>query len=105
MATTKKHLIINQGSTYSNTININNSINAVSANAMMRQEYSFSNSVAFSCSLANTNNHVLTLSLTANQTANLVATKYVYDIEITDTSNNVYRIQEGYITVNPQVTK
>ena len=46
---------------------------------------------------------VVTLSLTATQTAALDAERYVYDLEITSGAT-VTRVIEGIITVRPQVT-
>ena len=49
---------------------------------------------------------VITLSLTADQTKALDApARYVYDVEITKTSDStVTRVIEGIITVSPDVT-
>ena len=48
---------------------------------------------------------VLTISLTAEQTAALDPERYVYDVEITQTSSGaVTRVIEGIITVRPNVT-
>jgi hypothetical protein len=47
----------------------------------------------------------ITLSLTANQTGNIVAGRYVYDVELTDAANSITRIVEGIVTINPQVTR
>lgn len=104
----KANLVIDQGSTYSVTINIDDdngdglNVSGYSARAQMRKHYTSSNSVSFVTSLANGE---LSLSLTANQTANIVAGRYVYDVELIDSSNNVTRILEGIITVTPEVTR
>jgi hypothetical protein len=47
---------------------------------------------------------VLTISLTANQTAALDPERYVYDVEITSASGVVTRVVEGIITVRPEVS-
>ena len=48
---------------------------------------------------------VVTLSLSSTVTAGLDAERYVYDLEITQTSSgNVTRVIEGIITVRPQVS-
>jgi hypothetical protein len=47
---------------------------------------------------------VLTISLTANQTAALDAERYVYDVEITSGAGSVTRVLEGIITVRPEVS-
>jgi hypothetical protein len=46
----------------------------------------------------------VTLSLSSNATANIVAGRYVYDVEVT-VANSVYRVAEGIVTVTPQVTR
>jgi hypothetical protein len=35
----------------------------------------------------------------------MVGGRYVYDVELTDTSNSISRIVEGIVTVTPQVTR
>jgi hypothetical protein len=47
---------------------------------------------------------VLTISLTANQTAALDPERYVYDVEITSSTGTVTRVLEGIITVRPEVS-
>jgi len=48
---------------------------------------------------------VVTLSLSSTASAALDAERYVYDLEITQTSSgNVTRVIEGIITVRPQVS-
>ena len=53
----------------------------------------------------NTAAGTITLSLTANQTSNLVYGRYVYDVDVTDASNTVTRVLEGIVTVTPSVTR
>ena len=47
---------------------------------------------------------VLTISLTATQTAALDPERYVYDVEIISSTNTVTRVLEGIITVRPEVS-
>ena len=48
---------------------------------------------------------VIALELTASQSAALDAERYVYDVEITQTSTGtVTRVIQGLITVRPNVT-
>lgn len=108
---TKANLVIDQGTSYSVTLNLTDengdAINLInySANSQIRKWYSSSNSVAFATSLDITEGTV-TLTLTANQTNILKAGRYVYDVELYDTSSNTYsRILEGIVTVTPQVTR
>jgi hypothetical protein len=44
------------------------------------------------------------MSLPYANTANISAGRYVYDVVIKDSSNNVTRVLEGIVNVLPQVT-
>lgn len=107
---TKANIVIDQGTTFSTVITLadenGDAINLAgySANSQIRKHYSSSNSQSFSVSLGGTQGTV-TLSLTSTQTSNLVAGRYVYDVEVTSTSNVVSRIVEGIVTVTPEVTR
>ena len=107
---TKANLVIDQGATYSTSITITDdndniyNLTGYTGAAQMRKHYTSSNTTSFSVSLE-AQTGVVTLSLTAGQTANLVAGRYVYDVEITSSSNVVSRILEGIVTVTPNVTR
>jgi hypothetical protein len=107
---TKANLVIDQGTTYSTDLNLTDengdplNLSGYSANSQIRKHYTSSNAVAFSTTV-DSNNGIITLSLTANQTANMVGGRYVYDVELTDASNSISRIVEGIVTVTPQVTR
>ena len=106
---TKANLVIDQGATHTTDITVTNSNNDVfdltgyTGAAQMRKHFSSSNSTTFAVSLGG-NTGVITLSLTANQTTNLVAGRYVYDVEITS-GNTIVRVVEGIVTVTPNVTR
>lgn len=108
---TKANLVIDQGTTFSADLNLtddngdNLDLTGFSANSQMRKWYTSSNSVVFETYI-NIDTGQITLSLSANQTNLLTAGRYVYDVEITQTSTNtVSRIVEGIVTVTPQVTR
>jgi hypothetical protein len=48
---------------------------------------------------------VITLSLTATETAALAAGRYVYDLELVSSGGVVTRLLEGVVTVSPEVTR
>lgn len=104
----KANLVIDQGSTYSVSISISNSdgdplnITGYSSRAQLRKHYTSSNAVTFQTSLSTGE---VGLSLTSAQTALLTPGRYVYDVELIDSSNNVTRIVEGIVTVTPEVTR
>ena len=107
---TKANIIIDQGTTFSTTINLTDedelpvNLTGYTGDAEIRKHYTSSNSQSFSVSLGGTAG-IIVLSLTALQTANLAAGRYVYDVEITSSSNTVSRIVEGIVTVTPEVTR
>ena len=64
------------------------------------------NSVSFTASANSTGG--VSLSLNSTQTTNLVAGRYVYDVEVTvgNTSPaSISRVVEGIVTVTPNVTR
>lgn len=108
---TKANLVIDQGSTYSVEIQLSDQngdpldLNGFVANAQMRKWYSSSTPAAVFNANIDSNNSSITLTLTANQTSNLVAGRYVYDVETTSPANTISRLVEGIVTVTPQVTR
>ena len=108
MATTV-NLLIDQGATFSTMIDLVDQngdpidLSSYTGASQMRKHYTSSNSISFTVGLSNTG--VVTLGLTAAQTAALTAGRYVYDVEVTDGASNVSRIVEGIVTVSPNVTR
>ena len=106
---TKVNLVVDQGSTFQTSVTFNDEngntikFSTYSGAAQMRKHFTSSNSVSFSVNM--TSNGVITLGLTANQTANLTSGRYVYDLEVTDSSNLISRLIEGIVTVTPNVTR
>lgn len=107
---TKSNLVIDQGSTFSTDLTLTDEngdmllLAGYTANSQMRKWYTSSSPAATFSTSINANLGVVTLSLTANQTSNLVAGRYVYDVELNDGSE-ISRIVEGIVTVTPQVTR
>lgn len=106
---TKANLVIDQGATFSADLDITDengdmiNLTGYTASSQIRKWYTSSRFVEFTASV-NGDIGIITLSLTANQTASLGAGRYVYDVEITD-NVTISRIVEGIITVNPNVTR
>lgn len=106
---TKLDLVVDQGATYSNnTIIAYNSNNDVidlstyTVTAKLRKHYTSTNATSFTAT-GNSTGYV-TLSLTANATANLTSGRYVYDVVATSNTGTVTRVKEGIVTVNPRAT-
>jgi hypothetical protein len=109
MATTK-NLVIDQGATFSANIQFldNNknpiSLTGYSARSQMRRSYSSANATTFTANITNATTGNVSISLTSSQTANLIAGRYIYDIEA-NIADTIVRIVEGIVTVNPGVTR
>ena len=107
---TKANLVVDQGSTYSVTLDLTDEngdvipLGGYVANSQIRKWYTSLNPTAVFTTSIDAVNGELTLSLTANQTSAIVAGRYVYDVEI-DQNGVISRIVEGIVTVTPQVTK
>jgi hypothetical protein len=107
---TKANIIIDQGTTFSTDIYLTDDngdpidLTGYTGASKIRKHYTSSNSQSFSVSLNTTYGYV-TLSLSASNTSNLTAGRYLYDVEVTSSSNVVSRIVEGIVTVTPQVTR
>jgi phage tail sheath gpL-like len=106
-------LYMDQGTTWTNVINLTDDttgayVNAAgySVSSQMRRSYYSANATAnITCEVTDDATGEITLSLTADETANIKAGRYLFDVETTDTGDTVTRILEGIITVTPGVTR
>lgn len=107
---TKANLVIDQGSTYSVSLDLSDEngdpleLTGFTANSQIRKWYTSLNAAAIFTTSINVASGELTLSLTSDQTSNLIAGRYVYDVELNQ-NGVISRIVEGIVTVTPQVTK
>ena len=60
---------------------------------------------AFTCTVTNPTEGVVTISLTADQTKALVAGRHVFDVVATHADSTVTRLLEGIVIVTPSVVK
>lgn len=106
----KANIVIDQGTTFQTTINVTDendeivNLTGYTGAAQLRKHFTSTTSYAFTVSISPTIGTV-TLSMTANATANVAGGRYVYDCELTDTNGAVTRLIEGIATVTPQVTR
>ena len=106
-------LYIDQGTTFNNIINLTDDVTNTPINVsgyavtsqMRRSYYSANISANITCTLSNVANGEIIMSMTAANTTNIKAGRYLFDVKATDTYNNTSRILEGIITVSPQITK
>ena len=106
---TQKNIVIDQGTTFSENVTAKDStgsakdLTGYTTTAQIRKSYYSSSSTDFTTAQVD-GTGVITLSLTAAQTGNLKAGRYVYDVESASASETI-RVVEGIVTVTPQVTK
>lgn len=106
---TKANLTIDSGATFSTTLTLTDengdhlTLNGYTGVANMKRWYTSSNSIPFNVSI-NTTASTITLEMDSSITANLYPGRYVYDVDLTDSSNAVSRIVEGVVTVTPSVS-
>ena len=106
-------LFMDQGTTFNNIINLTDDITNTPINVygytvtsqMRRSFYSANVSANITCTVTNSSNGEITMTMTAANTANIKPGRYVFDVKTVDLLNVVNRVLEGIIIVTPQVTK
>lgn len=78
-------------------------ISDYTGSAQLRRTYTSSNSVSMNVSIDGAAG-LISLTMNAATTSSLNQLRYVYDLELT-ANNTTSRIVEGFITVNPGVTR
>ena len=104
---------IDQGSTFSTTIDVSNNssgvfeLNTYTARGKIRKSSSASRYVSFTCAI-NENSpaqDTITISLTSAQTKSMSAGRYLYDVEIFTSAGEVTRVLEGQIEILASITQ
>ena len=104
-------ITIEQGATFTTTVNVEDAyynpvdLTDYTASSQMRKSYYSSVATNITATITGTSNGEITLSITAANTANLVAGRYVYDLLIDDGAGTITRVVEGIATVLPSVTR
>lgn len=104
-------LLIEQGATFSSTVNVEDTAGAAinlsgySASSQMRKSYYATSNTAFTSTVTGTANGEITLSMTAANTANLTPGRQVFDLLITSPTGVKTRVVEGIIVISPGVTR
>lgn len=106
-------LFMDQGTTFNTIINLSDDLTNANINVsgytvrsqMRRSYYSVNATANMICTITDSANGEITLSLSANTTANIKAGRYLFDLETVDTLGTVTRPLEGIITVTPEVTR
>lgn len=105
-------LTIEQGANLISTVTVNDSqgdavnLTSYSASAQLRKSYYSTSANTLSATITGNSNGEITLSMTASNTALLTPGRYVYDLKITNSTDNVVtRVIEGIAVVLPSVTR
>lgn len=103
---TKANLLIEQGATFSQVIDLLSSdnlpVNITGMTIIARMKKDYDSLTAISLAAALTPGQCQ-LYLAAANTAVIEAGRYVYNVEITESDNTVLRVLEGIVTVTPRV--
>ena len=106
------NLVIDQGASFSASIDVTDSdgdalnLTGYTAAGQMRRTYSSTTATDFTASIQSASQGTVRIALTATETNAIKAGRYVYDVEITNTSTQeVIRIVEGQVEVTPGVTR
>ena len=107
-------LYIDQGTDFSTTITLNdedtnlpqNLAGYVVTSQLRRSLLSVNAAGAFTCSVSNTSNGTIVMSMTSSNTANLRAGSYFFDVRVYESLGLSYsRLVEGIIHVTPAITR
>ena len=105
-------ITIEQGANLTSTITVNDTqgdavnLTTYSASAQLRKSYYSSSANTLTAIITGNANGQITLSMTAANTSNLTPGRYVYDLIITNsTDNSVTRVVEGTAVILPSVTR
>ena len=107
------NLTIDQGTTFTSDVTVKDAngnpfdLTGYTALARMAKGYSSTRTrTVITCTVAaDATSGVITMALSADETAQLEDGRYVYDLEILQTSSStITRVIEGVITVRPQVS-
>jgi len=107
------NLTIDQGASFKAEIDVKDAdgdaldLTGFTGAGQMRKTYSSSTKTDFTVEFKNPRTSgTMSISLTATQTNALKAGRYVYDVEVTKTSDaEVTRVVEGQVDVTPGVTR
>jgi hypothetical protein len=106
-------LYIDQGANFTNIINVTDDVTNAYINVygytvtsqLRRSYYSANASANIVCTVTNSSNGEITLTMTSANTANLKPGRYLFDVETISTTNVTSRILEGVVSVTPGVTR
>lgn len=106
-------LFMDQGADFKTVVNLTDELTNTNLNltgyqvrSQMRRSYYSANAAAtINCAVSDASTGEITMTVTAANTANIKAGRYLFDLEATDPNGFISRVLEGIITVTPEITK
>jgi hypothetical protein len=108
---TISNLVIDQGTTFSSIITLTNqdgtamNLTGYTVVSQFRKSYQSSTATSFTASIYDAIAGQVRLQLAATTSSNVRAGRYLYDIELTNPSNEKVRALEGLVILTPEITK
>lgn len=108
---TESNLYIDQGTDFIKTVTIVDGegnlipLEDYEVRSQMRKYYGSSSGYTFEAGIASYEDSTIYIGMTKDQTRDLPAGRYLYDIEITSPEGERTRVLEGVVTVTPEITK
>ncbi len=106
------NLVINAGATFQQQFNLEGSTSNAATDldgfniaAQMRKHAGSTGVTTFTASITDASAGTIKVGLSSVTTATLKAGRYVYDVLLTDASNEVTRVVEGSVLVRQGVTR
>jgi hypothetical protein len=111
MAAGYQELFLEQGTDFNTSITLDD-VNGVpydlslftAKSQIKKSYYSTSATADFTVSINEPLSGIINLTIDSPTTANIAAGRYVYDVLIKNSSNNITRVLEGIVNVLPRVT-
>ena len=108
----KANLVIDQGTDFSKELTVTDddgdsvNLTGYTAAGQIRKHFSSNTATNFTCTFASDRTTgKVTISLGRTVTEALAYGRYMYDVEITNSSNTRTRLLEGIATITPEVTR
>ena len=112
MAVYVSNLVVNSGTDFNQIFTLQSSssnsalnLNGYSIRAQMRKHAAAVGVTTFNSSIHNASAGQIKIGLTTTSTSSLKPGRYVYDVVITDSNNQMSRVVEGMVLVREGVTR
>lgn len=105
------NLVIDQGTTFNSIVTLTDQTGTVlnltgyTVASQFRKSYQSSTAISFNASIYDATAGKVQLQLTPAATIGVKAGRYLYDIELTSSTNERIRALEGLVILTPEITK